>query len=513
VQDSFAPSAQDQGRGRAYDTGLEDKTGAVVRHYGQLYINGSWTAPSGAGRRPLIDPTTEEAFATVTTGGGGEDVNLAVASARQAFEAFSRTTAADRIALIDRIIEAYERRLDEAARLVAQEVGIPVSFRPQVTGPAGHMKVARDCLKSYAFERQLADTVIRREPIGVCALISPWNWPIQTSVIKVIYGIAAGCTMVLKPSDASPASGVLLAEVMHEADVPPGVFNLVLGRGSVVGEALSRHPGVDMVSFTGSTSAGIKVGEAAAQTVKRVCLELGGKSANIVLTDADLEKAARWNIQRCFTNTGQSCHAPSRMLVHESQVEAVLPFLVDEIGKFQIGDPRDPATNMGPQVNAAQFESVQRYIEIGIAEGGRLVTGGPGRPEGVNRGFFTRPTVFAGVSPDMTLAREEIFGPVLVVIPYSTEDEVLKIANDSIFGLGGYVFSRDRERGYQFASGLRAGRVSFNGANTNSFTPMGGYKQSGIGRSMGVFGLEEYLEVKSIYGFEEEAHRFPHHSA
>ena len=480
-----------------------------MQHYGHHYIDGSWVAARENGRRELIDPATEEAFATATAGGDASDVESAVASARVAFASFSQVPIADRLALIDRIVSVYDKRQDEAAQLIAREVGIPVSFRAQVAGPAGHMKAAREVLASYAFEQQLADTIIRREPIGVCALISPWNWPIQTSVIKAIYGIAAGCTVVLKPSDASPASGVLLAEVMHEAGVPPGVFNLVLGRGSVVGEALARHPDVDMVSFTGSTSAGIKVGEAAARTVKRVCLELGGKSANIVLTDADLEQAARWNIQRCFTNTGQSCHAPSRMLVHELQVDTVLPYLADEIGRFRIGDPRDPATTLGPQANAAQYASVQRHIEIGISEGGRLVTGGLGRPHGLNRGYFTRPTVFADVTPDMTLAREEIFGPVLAVIPYATEQDALAIANDSIFGLGGYVFSRDAKRGYDFASGLRAGRVSFNGANTNSFTPMGGYKQSGIGRSMGIFGLEEYLEVKSIYGFAEEARRLP----
>ena len=430
-------------------------------------------------------------------------------AARTAFASFSRSTVADRVALIDRIIAAYQRREADLAHLIAQEVGVPVSFRAQVTGPSGHMQVARDVIATYAFERQLADTIVRREPIGVCALISPWNWPIQTSVIKVIYGIAAGCTMVLKPSDASPASGVALAEVMHEAGVPPGVFNLVIGRGSVVGEALSRHPQVDMVSFTGSTSAGIKVGEAAAQTVKRVCLELGGKSANIVLPDADLEKAARWNIQRGFSNSGQSCHAPSRMLVHESQVAQVLTHLADEIDRMKLGDPRDPATTHGPMVHAQQFDSVQRHIQIGLDEGGHLATGGTGRVDGFNRGFFCKPTVLSGVTRDMTLAREEIFGPVLVVMPYQTEDEALDIANSSIFGLGGYVFTEDRQKGYDFACGLRAGRISFNGANTNSHTPMGGYKQSGIGRSMGVFGLEEYLQVKSIYGFETRAHTLP----
>ncbi len=480
-----------------------------MQQFGHHYIDGAWVAPSGRGLRDMVDPATEEVWAQVATGGGQRDVDLAVAAARRAFVSFSRWTAAERIELIDRIITEYERREADLSLLIAQEVGVPVSFRAQVTGPAGHMRVARDVIASYAFERQMEGTVIRREPIGVCVLISPWNWPIQTSVIKVIYGIAAGCTMVLKPSDASPVSGIALAEVMDAAGVPAGVFNLVLGRGSVVGEALARHPDVDMVSFTGSTTAGIKVGEAAAETVKRVCLELGGKSANIVLRDADLEKAARWNIQRGFSNTGQSCHAPSRMLVHEDQVETVLDHLRNEIGRMRFGDPRDPATTHGPLVHARQFDSVQRHIRIGMDEGGRLEAGGPGRIDGFNRGFFARPSVLSGVTPDMTLAREEIFGPVLVVMPYRTEDEALEIANDSIFGLGGYVFSEDRDKGYAFACGLRAGRVSFNGANTNSMTPMGGYRQSGIGRSMGVFGLEEYLEVKSVYGFEDMAKTLP----
>jgi aldehyde dehydrogenase (NAD+) len=371
--------------------------------------------------------------------------------------------------------------------------------------------VARDLIRTYPFEHQIAGTIVRREPIGVCALISPWNWPIQTSVIKVIYGIAAGCTVVLKPSDAAAASGVALAEVMHEAGTPPGVFNLVIGRGSVVGDALTRHPDVDLVSLTGSTDAGITVGQAAAQTVKRVCLELGGKSANIVLTDADLDKAARFNIQRGFSNSGQSCHAPSRLLVHESQQETILASLVDEIGKMRIGDPRDPATTHGPLANAQQYESVQRHIAVGLEEGGRLVTGGVGRVRGFQRGYFCQPTVLADVTREMTLAEEEVFGPVLVVMPYRTEEEALEIANDSIFGLGGYVFSEDRRRGYAFSCGLRAGRITYNGGNVNSEAPMGGYKRSGIGRSMGVFGLEEYLEVKSMFGFEEEAGVLPEH--
>lgn len=480
-----------------------------MKAYNKAYIGGAWVEPGGPGSRTLLDPTTEEPFAVVANGCTVADVDRAVAAAKRAFATFSKTSLGERIALIESIIAAYEKRVPAFSALLAQELGCPVSARAQAEGPIGHMKVARDLLETYQFESQLADTIVRREPIGVCALISPWNWPVQTPAIKIIFGLAAGCTVVAKPSDASPVTSIMLTEVLHEAGVPAGVYNLILGRGSVVGEALCSHPDVDMISFTGSTTAGIRVGEAAARTVKRVCLELGGKSANIVLKDANLEKAARWNVQRCFFNTGQSCHAPSRMLVHESQVDTVLGFLADEISRYKIGDPRDPKTTMGPVINAAQFESVQRYIQTGINEGARLVVGGPGRPDGLNRGYFVRPTVFADVAPDMTIAREEIFGPVLAVIPYATEEEALAIANDSIFGLGGYVFSEDRKRGYEFAAGLRAGRICFNGANSNSFTPMGGYKQSGIGRSMGVFGLEEYLEIKSVYGFEEEAHRLP----
>ncbi|MCP2138496.1 aldehyde dehydrogenase (NAD+) [Rhizobium sp. SLBN-94] len=480
-----------------------------MRQYPNHYIDGRWQQPANAGQKLLVDPFTETPFAAVVTGGSAEDVDQAVRAARRAFEAFSKTSVEERVALIDRIIAAYEERVDEIAALMAREVGIPVSARAQATGPLGHMKVARDLLKTYPFESHLDNTIIRREPIGVCALISPWNWPVQTPVIKAIYGLAAGCTVVLKPSDASPVSGIILAEIFEKAGVPAGVFNLVIGRGSEVGAALSSHPDVDMISFTGSTAAGARVGEAAARMVKRVSLELGGKSANIVLMDADLEKAARWNIQRCFFNAGQSCHAPSRMLVHESQMEEVAGYLADEASRYVLGDPQDPATTMGPVVNQAQYDSIQRHIQIGIDEGARLVCGGTGKPEGRKQGYFVKPTVFTDVRPDMTIAREEIFGPVLAVIPYSSETEALTIANDSPYGLGGYVFGKDRKKGYAFASGLRAGRICFNGAATNSVTPMGGYKQSGIGRSMGRVGLEEYLEIKSVYGFDEEAGHFP----
>jgi aldehyde dehydrogenase (NAD+) len=479
-----------------------------MKQFPHLYIDGRWTEPIEPRNVELVDPTREEVFARVAMGTAA-DADLAVAAAQRAFESFSATSVDERIALIDRIIDVYETYIDEFSDLIAREVGIPVANRAQVTGPADHMRVARDIIRDYPFESRMGSAIVRREPIGVCAVISPWNWPIQTGVIKTVYALAAGCTVVAKPSVNSAASGTLMAQVMHEADVPPGVFNLVNGAGRDVGDRLSRHPGVDMVSFTGSTAAGQQVGAAAAGTVKRVCLELGGKSANIVLPDADLERAARWNIQRGFQNTGQSCHAPSRMLVHESQVEQVLPFLVDEAHRFRLGDPLESSTTMGPVVSAAQLKTVGELIQSGIDEGAHLVTGGLERPDGLDRGYFVQPTVFTGVTPDMTIAREEIFGPVLAVLSYRDEDDALRIANDSPYGLGGYVFGGDRTNARRVVNGLRAGRVSYNGAATDSYTPMGGYKQSGIGRSMGRFGLEEYLEVKSVYGFEDEAQALP----
>ncbi|WP_326943706.1 aldehyde dehydrogenase family protein [Amycolatopsis sp. NBC_01307] len=479
-----------------------------MRQHPHLYIDGRWTEPVEPHEVELVDPTREEPFARVALGGAA-DADRAVAAARDAFKTFSTTSPAERIAVIDRVIDVYESYADEFSELIAREVGIPVGNRAQVTGPAQHMRVARDIVREYPFESRIGNAIVRREPIGVCALISPWNWPIQTGVIKLVYALAAGCTMVAKPSLNSAASGVLLAKVLHEAEVPPGVFNLVNGRGREVGDTLSHHPGVDLISFTGSTAAGKQVGAAAAGTVKRVCLELGGKSATVVLPDADLERAARWNVQRCFFNAGQSCHAPSRMLVHESQVEQVVPFLVDEAHRFRLGDPLDSSTTMGPVVSAAQFKSIKEHIQSGLDEGARLVTGGLERPDGLDRGYFVQPTVFTGVTPDMRIGREEIFGPVLAVLPYRDEDDALRIANDSPYGLGGFVFGGDRENARRVANGLRAGRISYNGAATDSYTPMGGYKESGIGRSMGRFGLEEYLEVKSVYGFEDEAQALP----
>ena len=479
-----------------------------MQRYPHLYIDGEWVEPVEPRDVELIDPTRESVFATVALGGPA-DVDRAVAAARRAFDTFSATPVEDRIALIDRIIAVYETYVEDFAELIAREVGIPVSNRAQVTGPIEHMKVAREILRTYPFETRIGGAIVRREPIGVCALVSPWNWPIQTGVIKIIYALAAGCTVVAKPSTNSAASGALFAQVLHEAGVPAGVFNLVSGSGRAVGDALSRHPDVDMISFTGSTGAGAQVAIAAADTVKRLCLELGGKSANIVLPDADLENAARWNIQRAFFNAGQSCHAPSRMLVQEGQLDQVVPFLVDEASRFRLGDPLDSATTMGPVVSAAQSKSIRQLIQSGLDEGARLVTGGLEQPEGLEQGYFVQPTVFTHVAPEMTIAREEVFGPVLAVIPYRDQDDALRIANDSPFGLGGFVFGGDRENAHRVVNGLRAGRVSYNGAPTDSYSPMGGYKQSGVGRSMGRFGFEEYLEVKSVYGFTDEAQALP----
>ena len=479
-----------------------------MKQFPHLYIDGNWVDPLAAGHIELVDPTREETFATVAVGGAA-DADRAVAAARAAFETFSTLSVQDRMELINRIVMAYEGHLEEFSELIAREVGIPVSNRAQVTGPAEHMRVARDVLRDYPFESRIGSAIVRREPIGVCALISPWNWPIQTGVIKTIYALAAGCTLVAKPSVNSAASGAMLAQVMHEAHVPSGVFNLVNGSGRDVGDTLSRNADVDMISFTGSTTAGQQVGRAAADTVKRLCLELGGKSANIVLPDADLERAARWNIQRAFFNAGQSCHAPTRMLVHHSQMDAAAQFLVDEASTFRLGDPLDPRTTMGPVVSEAQAKSIRNLIQSGIDEGARLVTGGTEQPQGLERGYFVQPTVFTHVTPDMTIAREEVFGPVLAVIPYADEADAVRIANDSPYGLGGYVFGNDREQAREVANRLRAGRISFNGATTDSYTPMGGYKQYGIVRSMGRYGLEEYLEVKSVYGFDDEAQALP----
>ena len=475
-----------------------------MKHYGKCYINGEWVEPSASTTFNLVNPATEEVFATVALAGAPE-VDRAVKAARAAFDSFSRMTREERLALLERIVEVFVRREQEVAVAITEELGAPVVLKLRTGAAIDAFRQAIKTLRTYEFETRLDDNIVRREPIGVCGLITAWNWPAQIVATKLSAALAAGCTTIVKPSEFTPVTAIKMAEILHEAGVPKGVFNLVIGDGPTVGNAICAHPDIDFVSFTGSTRAGILVAQAAAATVKRVAQELGGKSANIILTDADLPAAARWNVTRAFTNTGQSCHAPTRILVHQSQVDEVLRLLQEEVTKMRVGDPKDTATAIGPVVNRAQFDRVQHYIKVGIDEGARLVCGGPGRPDDLTRGYFVRPTIFADVKPTMTIAQEEIFGPVLAVIPYASEDEAIAIANGTEYGLGGYVFTRDPSRGRAVGARMRAGRIFLNGAPSNTEAPMGGYKRSGNGREMGVFGLEEYLEVKAMIGFDAPA--------
>ncbi|WP_128002702.1 aldehyde dehydrogenase family protein [Piscinibacter defluvii] len=471
-----------------------------MNHFGKSFIGGRWVEPRGSQVFELVNPATEQPITSLRAG-SVEDVDAAVKAARAAFPAFADTPVAQRLALLERIVECFQAREAEVLAAITREMGAPCSNKGMTGAAIDGFKAAHATLRDYRFEHVLGPNLVRREAIGVCGLITAWNWPAQLLATKAAYALAAGCTMVLKPSEFTPMTAHLVTEILDEAGVPPGVFNLVHGDGPTVGNAICRHPEVDCISFTGSTRAGVQIGEAAAATIKRVALELGGKSANIVLPDADLALAAEWNVTRAFSNTGQSCHAPTRMLVHESQVDEVLRLISAAVSRVRVGDPLDPATTMGPLVNQAQFERVQRYIRIGLDEGARLVCGGLGRPEGLATGYYVRPTVFADVTPAMTIAQEEIFGPVIAVLAYRTEDEALAIANGTPYGLGGYVFTRDAARGTAVGRRLRAGRVFLNGVPSNPMAPMGGYKRSGNGREMGPFGLEEYLEVKAMIGF------------
>lgn len=473
-----------------------------MKIFNDNYIDGAWIRSSGSDVFELINPATEAAFGTIRLG-TSEDVDRAVRAARLALPAFSVTSVKDRIELLGSIIQAIANRETDLADAVTTELGTPVANQ-HVKASIDAFKQAIAILRTYEFETRLGSNIIRREPIGVCGFITAWNWPVQLISTKLSAALAAGCTVVAKPSEFTPTSAIVLTEILHAAGLPAGVFNLVLGNGPIVGDAISRHPDIDMVSFTGSTRAGVLVAEAAAPTVKRVSQELGGKSAHIILPDADLRAAARFNISRGFSNAGQSCHAPTRVLVQEDQARDMLSFLVADAEKVKVGDPRDPATTMGPVANRMQFERVQKYIEAGAQEGARLACGGLGRPDGLSHGYFVRPTIFQDVDTDMTIAREEIFGPVLSVLTYKDEADAVEIANSTNYGLGGYVFTSDLERGLSVGRGIRAGRIFLNGAPSNTEAPMGGYKQSGNGREMGIFGLEEYLEVKAIIGFFED---------
>ncbi|MGL4439027.1 MAG: aldehyde dehydrogenase family protein [Bosea sp. (in: a-proteobacteria)] len=469
----------------------------------KFYIDGAWVDPAVPAVRDVINPATEEPCGRISMG-TAEDVDRAVVAARRAFISFSQTNPEDRIALLCRIVDGMEARADELAAAMTREIGTPITFARNVQFAMGvaHFREMIEVLGSYRFESVMHGSLIRREPIGVCGLITPWNWPLNQLTAKVAPAIAAGCTVVLKPSEISPLSAIILTEIIHEAGTPKGVFNLINGDGPGVGEPIAAHADIDMVSFTGSTRAGVLVALAAAPTVKRVCQELGGKSPNIILKSANLIVAVPADVLRCFANAGQSCIAPTRMLVHRSQRDEAVALAKATAEQVRVGDPADPGTQMGALANKAQFEKVQGLIEQGIAEGATLVCGGPGRPAGFNRGYFVKPTIFADVTPQMTIAREEIFGPVLSMMTYDTDDEAVAIANDTSYGLGGYVSAGTIEEAREVGQKIRAGRVFLNGAPANTKVPFGGYKQSGNGREHGVFGFEEFLEIKAMIGFQ-----------
>ena len=469
----------------------------------QFYIDGRWIDAAGSGTLDVVNPSTEEVVARIAAGGPA-DVDRAVAAARRALPHFASTSQGERLALLRRILDVYAGRKENVAQALTSEMGAPISFARErhLPGFIRHFTKMIEVLETYQFEEPRGTTLIRREPVGVCGLITPWNWPLVQIACKLAPALAAGCTMVLKPSEVSPISAIIVAEILEDAGVPPGVFNLVHGTGPEAGAAISAHPDIDMVSFTGSTQAGILVAKAAADTVKRVHQELGGKSANILLPDVDLEKAVTAGVEVCFKNSGQSCNAPTRMLIPAEREPEAVAIARRAAASFRIGPTADPLTQMGPVSNARQFERVQRYIEIGLGEGARLVAGGPGRPVGIDRGYYVRPTVFSEVRPDMRIAREEIFGPVLTIQTYRSVDEAIDIANDSVYGLAAYVQSRDLDAARKVAARLRTGTVQVNYPAIDPAAPFGGYKQSGNGREYAEFGLAEFLETKAILGYE-----------
>ncbi|WP_276199314.1 aldehyde dehydrogenase family protein [Chelatococcus sp. XZ-Ab1] len=468
----------------------------------QFYIDGAWVPASGGRTLEVVNPATEEAYARIALGETA-DVDKAVAAAKRAFGRFAHASRKERVELLESVIAVYKKRYDDIAEAISDEMGAPISFARQAQAAAGlgHLSEVLRVLRDYEFDEVVNETVVTREPVGVCGFITPWNWPLNQIACKVGPALAAGCTMVIKPSEVAPISGIVFTEVMHEAGVPAGIYNMVNGDGPTVGQALATHPDIDMVSFTGSTRAGIAVARAAADTVKRVAQELGGKSPNIILPDADIVRAVTHGTRQCFSNSGQSCNAPTRMLVPADRQEEAIAVAREVAAATVVGDPRAEGTTIGPVVSKVQFDRIQRLIEQGIAEGARLVAGGPGRPEHLNRGYYIRPTVFADVRNDMTIAREEIFGPVLSILPYRDEEEAIAIANDTVYGLSSYVTSGDLDHARAVARRIRAGMVHINGSPGDLAAPFGGYKQSGNGREWGRYGLEDFLEVKSMFGY------------
>jgi len=474
-----------------------------MSHEMQFYIDGEWVDPKIPQPFEVIDPSTEEAYAKISLGSKA-DLDLAVAAARRAFVGFSQTSKAERIELLQRILKAYQARYKDLAAAISKEMGAPtqLAMNAQAAMGVGHISKMIEVLKDFEFEHMEGTTLIAKEPIGVIAMITPWNWPINQITCKVCPAIAAGCTMVLKPSEIAPMDAIIFAEIMDEAGVPKGVFNLVNGDGPGVGTAMSEHPDIDMISFTGSSRAGILIAKAAADTIKRVHQELGGKSANILLDDVDFDKAVAKGVLNCFSNSGQSCNAPTRMFVPEQVNGKAIVAAKQAAESIKVGPPTAEGTQMGPVVSEVQFKKIQDLIQAGIDEGATLVTGGTGRPEGLNRGYYVRPTVFANVTPDMRIAKEEIFGPVLSILTYRSDDEVVAEANNTVYGLASYIQSGDRKRAQAMARKMRSGNVYINYPAGDMGAPFGGYKQSGNGREWGKWGLEEFLEIKGVVGYE-----------
>jgi aldehyde dehydrogenase (NAD+) len=465
----------------------------------KFYIDGAWVEPSSAARLPLVDPATEQPYGEVANGMEA-DIDRAVRAARAAFPVYAAASRADRLALLRRVIAVYKTRYEDLTQALSRELGAPIGFArdQQVFIGLAHLEKAVEVLEAYRFETWRGDTLVVREPIGVAGLITPWNWPLNQIVCKVAPALATGCAMVLKPSEMTPANAVIFTEILHEAGVPKGVFNLVNGGGPTAGQALASHPDVDLVSFTGSTRAGIVVAKAAADTVKRVLQELGGKSPNIILSDADLQQAVSEGVGACFINSGQSCDAGTRMLVPVDRYDEAVAIAAKAAESYLVGPPDAPETVLGPVISRVQFDKIQRLIETGIAEGATLAAGGPGRPSGLEHGYYVKPTVFGDVRPDMTIAREEIFGPVLSILPYRDEDEAVAIANDTPYGLAAYIESADPERARAFARRLRVGAVYVNYPPLTLDAPFGGYKQSGNGREYADFAFDDFQEIKGI---------------
>ncbi|MHB1999195.1 MAG: aldehyde dehydrogenase family protein [Solirubrobacteraceae bacterium] len=475
----------------------------AVAHPEKLYIDGEWVDPSSSETLDVINPATEQPIATIALG-DEQDVNRAVEAAKRAFESFSQTSKQERVDLLSRVIERYKARMEDIARAVSQEMGAPIGLARAAQAPAGlgHLKATLAALEEETFTETLGTTTIVYEPVGVCGLITPWNWPLNQIAAKVAPALATGCTMVLKPSEIAPLNALIFAEALDEAGVPAGVFNLVNGYGPTVGTALATHPDVSFVSFTGSTRAGIEVAKNAAPGVKRVAQELGGKSANIILEDADLQEALARDVAGMYVNSGQSCNAGSRILVPRAKMDEAIRIAKETTEKVTVGSPDDEATAVGPVSSEVQFDKVQGLIQTAIEEGATVVVGGLGRPDGLATGYYVKPTVLADVTNDMTIAQQEIFGPVLTLIGYEDEDEAVRIANDSDYGLAGMVSSSDHDHAVAVARRMRTGMVHLNGAPLTADAPFGGYKQSGNGREYAGHGLREFLEAKSIYGGE-----------